>query len=121
MTAPEKPLIPPKLLDIAQKVWVARTSDAATHPGGRGFNYYKDVWTLFFGPRAMAVLTTVPDAQQVVVGRSWWPDGHERHRGRLDRWEVMGVPVVEDHNGPLDLWRLAEGDGTTITWGELRP
>lgn len=119
MTATEKPpLLPPHLADIALKVWTAQHEDQSGGPERRRTGYYRSVWTVFIGPRAYALLRTVPDAQQVVVGR-YWPTGPERGQGVLDRWTVMGVPVTEDPKGPLDLWRLADGDGTTIVWGEL--
>lgn len=118
--------IPPKLIPILVKIFDAKQKDAAEQgPHTARAGYYGAVWTIFMGSAAFARLAALPGTE-MVVGRTFTePYGDTRiitrrvrERTTVSRWTMLGIPIREDPNGPLDMWRVAEATGETVVWGE---
>lgn len=112
----ERPPLDPRVVKIAEAVFAAKQE--ANREQYVPDQQLRAAWAIYMGSRAFQVLRFTP-GQEMIIGRRFYTGESVRERGRVDQWSVLGVPVVEDPRGPLDMWRLAEADGTTIAYGDL--
>jgi hypothetical protein len=98
---------------------IARSVFEAKHSADP--RYETEDWRILIGSAARLHLQAEAPKEPMIVGRHFYPpspDGHLTERGYVDHLTVLGVPVVEDPRGPLWQWRLTDGEGLTIAWGE---
>jgi hypothetical protein len=125
MTRPPLRLTP-MIEEICQAIFKAEARIVEVYPDATRPGYFPEVWTIYIGPRAYGRLRAeigLAPCQEYVVGRVYIePDGTEvrqRVRGRVDCETILGIRVIEDPQGPLDLWRVCNPDGSTACFGGI--
>lgn len=108
------------LLDSVLKALYDRRSKVIAETG-RDPRPEMERWQWRFGPAARQALLYQVDwvKPDYKVGRRWADGRIDVIRGVVQHDHIMGVRFNVDPLGPPKQWRLLDGEGATLAWGEI--